>query len=410
MKYAAILATLLLAGCSNASVAPAHPSMPRVHDMVFQRHPTKTDWLITPLKPVGGFSAWPVGLATDANHKVWVAVDPDGQGQGELAEMLMNGYQKSFPLAVDPAAIVFGPDGNFWVTSNGAISQVSEQGKEIDFPIADSTTIENQIVVGPDKALWFPQCDMKDQSGGIGRIDLQGSYTFFQSTCQGSLQVGSDGNIWAESGSLLSVMDLQGKQIAQYPLVAGGLTEGIDGSLYAIGSYNHLLGIATDGSVTDYGNNGTPFIHIGTGPDGNIWTTSFGSDHNTVTQFDVQTHQFGVSSRGPKDAGFNLIGGPDGNLWTTANELADVDIYIIQIMTAAPTDNALKVGENSPVTVSEKNYSDQWTAVSTNLQVATVTTNSQNGTFTITGMAPGKCSIAIYDDMYNSIKVKVVVN
>jgi hypothetical protein len=50
-------------------------------------------------------------------------------------------------------------------------------------------------------------------------------------------------------------------------------------------------------------------------------------------------------------------------------------------MTISPKQLTVPVGQNANVNVSEANYAGQWTANSKNANVATVTLNSQNGTF-----------------------------
>ena len=88
---------------------------------------------------------------------------------------------------------------------------------------------------------------------------------------------------------------------------------------------------------------------------------------------------------------------------------AFVATYVLQAITLSPWMLIMGVNGTATMHVTEKNYSSQWTAVATDPAVVSVTPNSQNGTFTATGVSPGATTITVYDTMYNWAQVKVTV-
>jgi streptogramin lyase len=334
----------------------------------------------------------------------------------------MNDSQKSFPLSIVPSSIALGSDGYIWGTTNdGIVTKVSPTGVESTFSVAASNIFFNNIVSGPDGALWFPECSSDGSSGGIGRIDTSGSYTFYSSVCQTVVANGPDGNIWfGDDGANIYSMTTGGILIGTYSVgdmfSFFGLTAGSDGALYAVSDappagQSDLIRISTSGIVTHIGgdNYGDRLRAILSGPDGNIWIAVPRSESSFLVKFEVATQSFGERIKGPKGAGFDLITGPDGNIWASDSEESSVDTYVIQVMTATPNDLTVAVGKQANFHVIEANYGGQWTAISTKPSVASVTPNSTNGTFVVTGVAQGMTSVTVSDTKFNSIQVKVTV-
>lgn len=419
MKKLALLAALLVAGCSSHSALPAPSShnLPRRTPQIFQKKP-QSGWQIMQFAKVGGRRVNPVGMAVDGNNKVWAAVDVTGNPQepGELVKFLMNGEQRPYPLAVSPQAIAYGPDGNMWVTaySPATVSKVDTNGVETDYPIPDSPP-GGHIIVGPDKAMWFTECSRDETAGGIARIDVQGNYSLLPLGCR--TVIATDGqNIWSgDVGQNLYETDLQGKPIATYPV--GGmsfsdLVQGSDGAMYAaaMGPYQNEL-LRADGK------NQVQLLQGGQGqigalanaPDGTLWASAMRSSLGYLISFDPKTQQFGQEVAGPPKSGHAIVFGPDGNVWDASYVQSTVGVYLIQAMQVKPNVVSIAQGKQTSVIASEANYGGVWTAIPTNTQLVSVGPENADGSFTLTGLAPGFTTVLIYDSMFNSVKVKVTV-
>lgn len=430
MRRIIVLAIALFAiGCSSHSSAVPAPG--EISPAIFQKHLDKNGWVVTPIGPIDGYQALPGSLAVDNQHKMWVAAEPNGndpKGGGELVKILMNGHQSRYPLSVLPGGLVFGPDGNMWVSgfdkSSGAsvIARVTLNGQETDYPLNLPTGLQaGSLILGSDDAFWFNSCNNAGTSGGIGRIDTSGISTFYPGSCASVIASGPDSNIWfGDAGQNIYKMNTQGTVLATYPVgeqFFNDLKAGTDGTLYlaAIDNFNNspdLIRVTTAGVVTKIGGDGygDGYLSILSGPDGNIWISGAHSASSDLIQYNVTSQSFGQRVRGPKHAGSGLANGPDGNIWASAPYSSAVDTFVIQVMSVTPKTLTVSVGKSANLTAGEANYSGTWTAVSTKPSIATVTANSNNGKFTVKGVSAGTTIVAVYDSMYNSVEAKVTVH
>jgi streptogramin lyase len=427
MRRLSIFVALLLVGCSARSVAP---TVAPISPQIYQKHVNKYGWVVTPISPIDGYSVLPGSLAVDNQHKMWVAAEPNGNdpnGGGELVKILMNGHQSRYPLSILPGGLVYGPDGNMWVSgfdkTSGAsvVARVTLSGQETDYPINLPTGLQvGGLILGSDGAFWFNTCNNAGTGGGVGRIDTSGNVTFYPGPCAAVIASGPDANIWfGDAGQNIYKMNTQGMVLATYPVgeqFFNDLKAGTDGALYvaAIDNFNNtpdLIRVTTAGVITKIGhdNYGDGFLSIVSGPDGNLWISGAHSASSDLIQYNVTSQSFGQRVRGPDNAGFGLADGPDGNIWTSAPYSSDVDTYVIQLMTVTPKTLTLSVGKSATLTAGEANYAGTWTATSTKPSIATVTANSNNGKFTVKGVSAGTAFVAVYDSMYNSVEVKVTV-
>lgn len=421
MRRLLVLAVALFAvGCSSHSgVAPAPTT---ISPQIFQKHVNKIGWVVTPIPPIQGHSAYAVAFAVGANHKVWATVIASGTSVGELAEIRMDGRVKTFPLSISPGGIALGADQNLWVTTlAGVVARVTPQGQETDFAVAPSNINLGNIISGPDGALWFTGCSHDESAGGIGRVDTSGVSTFYPLGCRSVIASGPDGNIWfGDLGVNIYSMTTQGTLVGTYfvgdEFLFWGLTAGSDGAMYAVSTAppvgdRELVRVSTSGTVTHLGNDleNDPISALILGPDGNLWIAAPRDSSSYLVTFDPGTQSFDQRVRGPRQAGGPLLLGPDGNIWASDARTSSVDTYIIQAMTVTPKQLTISVGHHAGISVTETNYSGGWTAVATNPTIAGVTPKSQSGTFEVTGVAPGTTSVTVYDTMYNSIAVKVSV-
>jgi streptogramin lyase len=408
MRRLILFAALLSVGCSS------HSSVPAPHDVapqIFQKQPlTNGVWAITPLHDGAG------PLVSDAaNHKVW-ALGGNRQGS-QLIKVAMDQKITRYPISISTTGgFTIGPDQNFWIsgftpTLSNAVARVTPGGVETDFALStDPNLTPGALIAGPDGALWFGECGPYQQSGAIGRVDMQGNYTQFPAGCIYAPTVGPDGNIWYIDGPNVVSMTTKGAIVGQYPIGIQGVWDmitGTDGKMYAIaiaGAGPRLVSITTSGVVTDLGDlDGLAGFSVVNGPDGNLWIASY----NRLLMFSLQTLQVESIIRCKQCEAHHLISGPDNNIWEgTRSGLAT---YVLQAITASPDQVTVAVGKSATVAVSETNYAGQWTAATPNPPKVSFNTTSQNGTFTITGLAPGATYVTIYDSKFNSVKVKVTV-
>jgi hypothetical protein len=103
-------------------------------------------------------------------------------------------------------------------------------------------------------------------------------------------------------------------------------------------------------------------------------------------------------------------------IWATAEgyngtdcQIGRVDTYVFSLMALSPKQLTVPVGQNAILNVSESNYLGAWTASTKKPSIATVTPNSQNGTFTVSGVAPGTTYVIVTDSQFNTASVKVTV-
>jgi streptogramin lyase len=420
-RLAVVVAALLAIGCSSHSGNAPSPS--KISPDVFQKH-GHAGWVHTALPNSNGHVPIPMGLAVDANHKVWAAVEYSDIRTGAIDKIAMDQHVTSYPLVTYPGFIVVGSDQNLWVTTlyanenPGVIARVTPNGVETDFKVAPGSYFAN-IVSGPDGALWFPECNNSNGTGGIGTITTSGTYTFYSSACQDNIASGSDGNIWFGNSPSISKMTTQGVVLAQYTvgdLYIAGMMTGADGALYMIGSVSgggsDLIRVTTSGTVTHLGTNsfGDGLKSLANGPDGNLWMVGRNRRSNYLVSFDVSTQNFSGRFLAPRGYSFgqSLVAGPDGNVW--ASNLNTVDAYILQDLTLSPNPLTVAVGHTANLNASETNYSGQWTALSKKPSVASVTANSNNGTFVVTGVSVGTTFVTVYDTLFNSAAVKVTVH
>jgi streptogramin lyase len=411
MRRVIILAVALFAiGCSSRQSLPA-PG--KISPQIFQRNVSPDGWIFTPL------NTRPTGLVVDANHQVW-AISSAGTA-GSLSTIAMNQHVTTFPLSFAPSAITIGSDQNFWITGGGfgspsIIARVTPAGSETDFTVKAGRRA-GDIVGGSDGALWFTACS-PTFFGGIGRITTDGSQSFYPSHCQEVITSGPDGNLWFGWGKKIYSMTTQGVLVGRFsdgirrPHGFSSITTGLDGAMY-LTSGEFLIKVTTDGTVTNLGT--SPYRDhlnsIVSGPDGNLWISAI-RDFGRLEVYNPATSTWLARITSP---GFGqIVVGPDGNLWLPALRhqgilLIGVETYVRMVMTVAPKQLTVPVGQDADINVSEANYAGQWTAASNDTAVATVTSNSQNGTFIVTGVAPGTTKIIVSDSVFNSVQMKVIV-
>jgi streptogramin lyase len=191
-----------------------------------------------------------------------------------------------------------------------------------------------------------------------------------------------------------------------------GISQGEDGAMYATANaqYFSLVRVGQDGTVSYLSDmNQGEFMAVSNAPDGLLWATTERSTHGYLVSFDPKTQQFGQTVAGTKGSWSSVVFGPDGNVWAASFEGSTVSVYIIQAMQVSPNVVTVPVGAQTSVIASESNYGGVWTAIPTDTKLVSVSPQNADGSFTLTGLAPGFTTVLVYDSMFNSVKVKVTV-
>ena len=413
------LVSVALGACGSRS---AVPSPGRITPDLFQKNLYR-GWQSTPIKDINGQDAQVIGLTVDTvNHKMWVASNVFNHAAGgSLTKVAMGLKLTTYPLAITPWAITMGPDQNLWIAGtdvnfNVVVARVTQSGAETDFPVPQiADPIIEQIITGPDGALWFTEFESKNCSGGIGRIDTSGNYTFYPGGCITSIVSGPDGNIWFGDTQNVYAMDMQGAILGTYPVgsVWGkGMAVGADGNIYAIATTpdqnRYLFRITTAGVVTQVMGSSAPSVTLANGPDGRLWMFDIPGRDPHLVSFDPIKQTWGPQIFAKPYTGTQIVSGPDGNLWIAPGG-NHVNVYALLAITATPNMLTIKVGQKAKVNVTETNYTGQWTAVAHDKSIIGVDPVAKNGVFTVTGLAVGSSYFGISDSMFNSVAVNVTV-
>jgi hypothetical protein len=143
------------------------------------------------MTPAGTISQYPVptqyaGIGS-TNTTVGTYITAGGDGNvwfveyeaGNVAKITPSGVVTEYPLAGDafiPSGLALGGDGNIWVraATTNKIWRVTPNGTATTFTTPTTNTGSDvELVLGPDRALWYPE-DEK-----IGRINTAGSVVEF---------------------------------------------------------------------------------------------------------------------------------------------------------------------------------------------------------------------------------------
>jgi streptogramin lyase len=118
----------------------------------------------------------PVSITTSRDGNLWFAEDRDINGT-EIGRITPDGRVTDLAhSAVDAAGtIVSGPDGNLWLTGEGAILRVTPRGVVNQFNVPGTNSTPYGLTTGPDGNLWFTD----PGSGAIGRITPHGVIKLF---------------------------------------------------------------------------------------------------------------------------------------------------------------------------------------------------------------------------------------
>jgi streptogramin lyase len=280
----------------------------------------------TPNAFIGGFS----GIAAGRDGNVWFTES----AASKVARITPEGIVTEFtvPGGINSLGrLVAGPDGRVWfieyLTGSCKIAAITTSAPnaivEYDLPVGSSA---QDVAVGSDDNIWFTD----SLASKVGRMTTAGAVTEFSLPPGHSVSFitpGPDGNLWFREGNLAGASNIAritpaGVITIVAPGVGtanGGLTVGPDNNIWFVqaeavgrltvnGAYSKFqlnsagagLGLAGPGFIV-------------TGPDGNLWLTTYASRIFRITIDGVVT-EFPIPFSGTAA----ITPGPgDGSLWFT---------------------------------------------------------------------------------------------
>ncbi len=322
------------------------------------------------MTPDGDVSWFPVPFTTTAitagpDGNIWFTTrteDPvTSERTGGIGKITPDGQVTTFAVPSHPEELVgitAGPDGNVWFTTStadqdtfettGGIGKITPDGRVTEYPLAHNvaSTSLSGITAGPDGNVWFTatyeiatddEFGSTREVGTIGRITPRGQITSFPlatipRTSRHALDPddpdasipetykalditpGPDGKLWFTQAETLSLG-----------------TTGLSSDAFARG----LGRIDTHGRITNFEapTRDVPY-HLVTGPDRNLWYSTFSepifagaTSENLLGRFTVSgiTTSFPGEYLDPnEDFGYqfdDLTSGPGGSLWATMDNL-----------------------------------------------------------------------------------------
>jgi virginiamycin B lyase len=201
-----------------------------------------------------------------------------------------------------------------------AATPITVTGRIVEFDLPQPAVFPQQLVVGPDGALWF-----RTSTAQLGRMSPIGHrVTFFPIPAigvSGGIAVGPDRHIWFGTAAGIGRLDPISGAVDEFPLfdvVSGAqdVVAGHDGNLWTVG-FDDVSRVTTAGVVTPYALP-TPITvsgsHLTAGPDGNVWVENpTGALLARVTPAGAIT-EFPV---GPGGQLFGIAAGHDHHIWFT---------------------------------------------------------------------------------------------
>lgn len=235
------------------------------------------------------------------------------------------------PTGNAPYGITAGSDRNIWFTNeNDGQNMIGKHtsSKTLQYYVDRDCCMQN-IVAGPDKALWFPISNAYDfNTNAIGKVTTNGKVTIFDigyNTVPANITVGPDKALWFTESytDKIGRMTTAGKLTNQFPLPTSGsmpqdITTGPDGNLWFTEWYGNKIGKMTrKGKVTEYAvkTSGAGLAGIAVGPDKALWFTEVSANKigrittkGAVSEFTIPTAY---------SQPFFITLGPDKALWFT---------------------------------------------------------------------------------------------
>jgi virginiamycin B lyase len=303
-------------------------------------------------------------VATPSAPSGCSAPAPPPGGSPKLA-LYPAGVGPSAGNGAQPQEIAVGPDGNLWYTDEASgVFKFSPQGLEplacspasptVGCEVSANAVAPNDIVAGPDGAMWFTQAAGGNPKGGqsyfpasIGRLTTTGSYSSYPVPASASsvpgldaITVGRNGNLWFTETAVGRIGEITpkaaGPVVREFALPAADrlapgvgspvtsadtIAPGPGGDIWFTEQGSNAIGVmSTSGAllhkftVPDPGSDPAP-LGITEGPDQAMWFTENGANQvaSITAQGKVTLYALPAAADGPE----SIVYGPDGNLWFT---------------------------------------------------------------------------------------------
>lgn len=264
-------------------------------------------------------------LAVGAGGRLWAST----VGTTDVSAITTTGTVDHLALAALPAtdpAVLAGPDGTTWVTSESVVSGPGfariQPGLAVlsSFPTSGARfATHDSAVVGPDGLVWFSR-----DGGGLGKISATGAITSLDVSgwpAIDRLAVGSDGSVWASAGTFLGRIAKGGTR-SEYtlPAAANAVTVDARGAAWLVtcgtGPSTCSLGRVTADGAASWsplvaGPRTAGDLRVGSalaGPDGRIWVAVPGAGvlGATTTEIAPDARALAPEQVGPESA--TLVG------------------------------------------------------------------------------------------------------
>lgn len=247
-------------------------------------------------------------------------------------------YTRHLLSAADRAAIglAVGPDGSIWgYLKGGFIARLDTAGSVATFELPNDTGTGDQITIGPDGAVWFPD----PFKNTIGRLTAAGQVTEFplptKAAIPAGIAPGPDGALWfAEEGANKIGRVTTGGVITEFALPTSygagaqyffesphSIVQGSDGAMWftedGLSPASSRVGrITTSGTVTEFDlptKNASPY-NIVAGTDGALWFTERRADRIGRITTQGAVTEFRIGGPGYPES---IVQEPDHTVWFT---------------------------------------------------------------------------------------------
>lgn len=253
----------------------------------------------------------PVKMVATSTH-LWVAMLSNFVYR--VARVAPDGTWVDFDLRRSPRSIAAAPDGVIWVGCDLELARINLDGTIDYFPYTPTNVTPNDIVVGPDGAIWFTDIG-KDSVGRIVPGDPMQLFSLGAGSGPRAITVGPDGALWVARSGNGGVTRLATDGTKRDFQIGGrpeDIATGPDGKLWVNYDDTRVASITTAGNISSYVT--TRFMTTGiVSGGGKLWAfTSFGY----VQRIDpvagaLEWHNIGSPGAGTYTGAW----GPDGQLW-----------------------------------------------------------------------------------------------